>query len=542
MNAAEAHKVDAKLADLGTSSTPGDKEKDELNKLRYLADYKRKKTEMSGTSGENIRPSPKYAMKMPPQNIKGKIAIRGAQYANSLIFLVTLQIIDTVKMKIGARENIGPVELARIVAESTAEVVNSPEIAAGMAGSKVLEHIPAKMVRAQGLEGIRGQIAAQVLGVITYVGWSMGAQLYADSVRGMDERPTILQIMTNRELADEVFGRLKRHISGEKYRESFETAIYKGVLTGDGVFFMGFLGVGAEIGTVMFPGVGTAIGILLGGSVSIMAAIAAKTIPADITGPMTDVLANAEKWSGELAGSSERARLTRYWDADGYELMRDAIAGEAEGRGKVADMLLGVYMRNLEFWYMREGVLKALIQEKDFFDTQSFEAYNYVYPGRQLKRIKSNLSDPGFEEIMRMRAKTNLTRDEVSESIDEEIEIMQNALEINERKVRAACSELIKVYASECYYYMGLMSKPSPTVEIERDKVCRINGKIDEVFNPDILSEEIKDIKSDRKYLHRALEIIAGMLPYSFDEKIFLKKLDPSWIDTSNIQHWNGGE
>ena len=478
----------------------------------------------------------------PTVQLAESMKIRGAQYANSLIFLVSLQIIDCLKANVGNREHIDPGELAMKIAGCTTTILNSPEIAAGMVGSKALEYVPGKITRVSDLSGIRAQIATQVLSVVTYVGWTVGAQLYADAMRGMKVRPTLLQIIKDRDLADEVFSRIKVQITSGRYKESFETAIYKGVLTGDSLFFIGFMAVGAEIGTVMFPGVGTAMGILLGGTVSIISAIAAKMIPKDVTEPITDILTNYEKWVGESQSDMLKDAIKKLEKEEKWENLSKAVNVEGEGRGHIADSLFGIYLRNLEFWHMREQVLMSLKKEQTYFNAHSFAEYNYNYPGRQFREVQSNLRDPmGFENLINL-PQMRLNEGETRGSIANDIEKMSNLAATNKRKVVEAFEHLGAVYTAECAYYTGLMTKPNPILEEESDKVCRINMKLDEIFDPTKLESEIQNSASDKTNLNRVFGILSETAPYKYDERIFLKQMDPSWIDTSNIQYWDSAD
>ena len=474
-------------------------------------------------------------------------ASKGFSLGHTVIFIAVLEIANKVKELSNMPEEefkkLSNEEKMKIIMEAVDQVIFSMDIYTGLLGStltgaafgKVLNPanlktlnmagavitVPDEMATAKQFSRFKLSLAAQTLSVLTFAGWVVSSHLYGSVVEDIPEAHDIRNLLGNWALTKEVGSSLWKHIRTGEIRDSFEHAVFQGFLTGDTAFFLGFTAVGAKIGTVFCPAVGTAIGAFVGG---LAGAVASIFIPEEHKSFLTDIFTNVGKWLGEINSHDARWYIKNWYvdNPDKTEELKDMMGQNRDARNRIIDSLLGIYTRNLQFWIVRDQLSEDYAEELSVFDEKGEFSPKRKYQQHNMKRNGVTV-DHYFRER---------TPAEVRASIVKDIEGNEKETGYYRDKAIKAADHIKRVFKEEVEYFAGLTQKPvvaSELADIEGTKAV-----MEAVLDIKAIEEEINaDNLIMPPTITTAFHILAPLVQYGFNKERLEKTIRPLLVETS---------
>lgn len=477
-------------------------------------------------------------------SIAKRRAGKTASLGHTILFITVLEIANEAKM-LGEAEgknvtDLTPDEIKPLIKKAAQKVVTSPEIFSGMIGSTVAHKASEPLLSRLNLkpQTIKAGLAQQAMGVVTFAGWLMASQLYVDATEGLEKAHDIRNIIGDQKLANEIGRRLKEHIRSGKYMQSFESAIFDGLLSGDTVFFLGFAAAGAKtggsiggaVGTFICPGIGTTIGFFIGGAVGgLVGAVSSVLVSQEIKTDFTDLFANFGKWWGNVRSWWNKGQIESMAE-NGYttdwmeEHFVQNIEEQRAGRNRAIKSILGIYLRNLQLWYAAQRMLQYHKQE-----ARDFKNYKHTHKGRALHRVEVkrkrsydpnySVSPYGNQDVETQWVPVPLTNQEIAGSIDADIDRKKEDIRKYKKKVFAAHNWIVKRLDDEMEYY-AKMSSHHDMLALEYADLELINDMFSDELDVDKLAKTISDQKDSEKLpLMRAFNILNPLFVHGFEKE-----------------------
>jgi hypothetical protein len=457
---------------------------------------------------------------------------KGFSLSHTIVFITVLEIAHKASL-LAEQEGKSFSDLSisqqrQFVKEAVEQVIYSVDIYMGIAGSALTGKAAGKVIKPTKIRPdsklftrFKASMTAQTMSVLTFAGWVAASQLYMHIVEDIPDAHDVRNLIGNASLTAEVGKSLIEHIRTGDIRDDFEHAIFQGFLNGDTVFFLGFAGIGgkagASLGTLWFPGVGTAIGAFLGG---LAGAVASVLVPHEQKSFITDILTNLGKWWGSFKRFAGREELIALANVNNptelqKELMKDILEKEIDGRNGMIDSLLGIYTRNLQIWISRQELAGEYSEELALFDmTGEFKAK------RKYEKIDIKSSGITVDHYMKER-----TPSELRKAILYDIETNGEKIEYFRNKTVEASQAIMDIIEDEIDYYESL-----PQLKPISDELADLKGikvVMSQVLDTDTIADEINmGLLELKPTIITVFNILPPLVTYGFTKDRLEKTLN----------------